>query len=83
MTAPFLSLAAELKAKAALAPSDILSLRRIAWPDGRIDPAEAEAIFDLHEGLKSADREWVVFFVEAMSDYVVRQTKPAGYVDEA
>jgi hypothetical protein len=83
MTAPFLSLAAELKAKAALAPADILSLRRICWPDGRIDPAEAEAIFDLNEGLKSADREWVDFFVEAMSDYVVRQAAPAGYVDDA
>ena len=82
MTAPFLSLAAELKAKAALAPADILSLRRICWPDGRIDPAEADAIFDLNEGLKSADREWVDFFVEAMTDYVVRQAAPAGYVDE-
>ncbi|MGQ0659863.1 hypothetical protein [Sphingosinicella sp.] len=83
MTAPFLSLAAELKAKAALAPADILSLRRICWPDGRVDPAEAEAIFDLNEGLKSANREWVEFFVEAMSDYVVHQAAPAGYVDDA
>ena len=83
MTAPFLSLAAELKAKAALAPADILSLRRIAWPDGRIDPAEAEAIFDLNDAVRSADREWLDFFVEAMNDYVVRQTAPAGYVDEA
>ena len=83
MTAPFLSLAAELKAKAAITPADILSLRRICWPDGRIDPAEAEAIFDLNEGLRSADPEWVDFFVEAMSDYVVRQAAPAGYVDDA
>ena len=82
MTAPFLSLAAELKAKTALAPEDILSLRRTCWPDGRIDPAEAEAIFDLNEALKSADREWVDFFVEAMSDHVVRQAAPAGYVDD-
>ena len=83
MTAPFLSLAAELKAKAALAPTDILALRRIAWPDGRIDPAEAEAIFDLNDALHPSDREWVDFFVEAMGDYVVRQSAPAGYVDEA
>jgi len=83
MTAPFLTLAAELKAKAALAPADILSLRRTAWPDGHIDPAEADAIFDLNDALKSTDREWVDFFVEAMSGYVVHQTAPTGYVDDA
>lgn len=83
MTAPFLALAAELKAKAALAPADILSLRRVCWPDGRIDPAEADAIFDLNDSVKSADREWVDFFVEAMREFVVHQTAPAGYVDDA
>lgn len=83
MTAPFLALAADLKARAALAPDDVLSLRQNAWPDGKIDPAEAEAIFDLNEALKSAESEWVDFFVAALSNYVVHQTAPAGYVDEA
>ena len=83
MTAPFLALAADLKAGAALAPEDVLSLRRNAWPDGRIDPAEAEAMFDLNDAVKSAEGEWVDFFVEALCNYVVYQTAPAGYVDES
>jgi len=82
MTAQFQTLAADLKGKDALAPADLLALRQSSWPDGTIDPSEAEAIFDLNAELKARDRDWVDFFVEAMSAHVVRQTRPTGHVDE-
>lgn len=83
MTAPVFDLAAQLKAKGALDAGDTLSLRRAAWPDGKIDDAEAEAIFDINSSVKATGADWVDFFVEAMTAYVVEQQVPRGYVDEA
>ncbi|MDB5708179.1 MAG: hypothetical protein JWL96_249 [Sphingomonas bacterium] len=83
MTVAMSDLAARLKAGTTITAEDTLAVRRIVWPDGAIDPAEAEAIFDLNAAVKSSAREWVDFFVEAMKNYVVDQQAPVGYVDEA
>jgi hypothetical protein len=83
MTAPIFDLTTRLKAKAELTSEDTLAMRRVAWPDGVIEPAEADAIFDLNTSVKSKSREWVDFFVEAMNTYLVEQQSPRGYVDDA
>ncbi len=83
MTAPISDLTATLKAKASIDADDTLAIRRIAWPDGRIDAPEADAIFDLNTSVRDTSREWVDFFVEAISTYVVRQQAPQGFVDDA
>lgn len=83
MTAPISDLTAALKAKATIDADDTLAMRRLAWPDGKIDVAEADAVFDLNTSVKSSSREWVDFFVEAIATYVVRQQTPQGYVDDA
>jgi hypothetical protein len=83
MTAPMFDLAARLKGKGALDADDTLALRRAAWPDGKIDPAEADAIFDLNDAVRATSPEWVDFFVEAMTVYIVEQQNPRGYVDDA
>ena len=83
MTAPNFDLDARLNSKAAITAEDTLAMRRLVWPDGKIDPGEAEAIFDLNTAVQGSSREWVDFFVEAISVYVVHQQAPEGYVDEA
>jgi hypothetical protein len=83
MTMPVFDLAAQLKAGPSLDADATLAMRRAAWPDGKIDPAEAEAIFDLNSTVRDVSSEWVAFFVEALTDYVVTQQSPAGYVDDA
>ncbi|MGY4398339.1 hypothetical protein ACVWZA_003545 [Sphingomonas sp. UYAg733] len=83
MTAPIFDLTAKLKAKADITSEDTLAMRRLAWPDGMIDPAEADAIFDLNTSVKGQSRDWVDFFVEAMTVYLVEQQEPTGYIDEA
>ena len=83
MTAPSFDLDARLKSDAAITAEDTLAMRRLVWPDGKIDPGEAEAIFDLNTAVKGSSREWVDFFVEAISVYVVHQQAPEGYVDDA
>jgi hypothetical protein len=83
MTAPFSDLAAGVKARATITAEDTLEIRRAVWPDGKIDPAEAEAIFDVNTSVKGSAPDWVDFFAEAISTYIVWQQSPVGYVDEA
>jgi hypothetical protein len=83
MSMNFTDLSAQLKAKSAIDAEDTLALRRLTWPDGKIDAPEVEAIFDLNAICKGTSREWVDFFVEAIAEYVVRQQQPVGYVNEA
>ncbi|MDP4594278.1 MAG: hypothetical protein NWT00_06905 [Beijerinckiaceae bacterium] len=62
--------------------SDVLSLRRGVFGDERVWPHEAEALFDLSQKRLPACAEWQEFFLEAMTDYLVRQEQPQGYVSE-
>ncbi|MEO9130910.1 MAG: hypothetical protein ABI240_06845 [Sphingomonas sp.] len=83
MTAQFSDLAAGVKAKGTITADDTLAIRRAVWPDGKIDPAEADAIFDLNASVTGSASDWVDFFAEAISTYIVRQQAPIGYVDDA
>jgi hypothetical protein len=83
MTAPITDLSTRLREQQRISAEDALKMRRIVWQDGAIDPAEADAIFDLNSAVSSTCRDWVDFFVEAMAVYLVRQQAPQGYVDEA
>lgn len=81
MSVHFGELAKKVGANGTVSAEEILVLRREAWPDGRISQAEAEAIVALDRQLEAKSSEWVDFFVEALSEYVVNQRAPAGYVD--
>jgi hypothetical protein len=82
MSVHFSELAKKIGAEGAISGGDVLALRRVAWPDGHISQAEAEAIFALNQQLSSKSREWVDFFVEALGEYVVNQRAPVGFVDD-
>src|SRR4051794_40791011 len=83
MTTPIDDFTSQVKVRGEITAEDVLAIRHIVWPDGNIDPTEADAIFDLNDTLTSAPREWVDFFVEAIETYVVHQQAPIGYVDDA
>lgn len=83
MTLPMIDLADALKARAVMTADDVLAIRRVAWPDGKIDAVEADAIFALNDAVAAPPGEWVDFFVEAITAYVVQQQAPTGYVDDA
>lgn len=83
MTISFANLAEALKAGAAISAEDVLLARRRAWGDGAISPEEAVAIFELNRLASDPPPEWVDFFVEAMTEYVVNRQPPRGYVDDA
>ncbi|RUV09881.1 hypothetical protein, partial [Mesorhizobium sp. M5C.F.Ca.IN.020.32.2.1] len=43
---------------------------------------EAEALFALDAKAKDKCAQWPVFFVEAVTDFIVHQEKPAGYISQ-
>jgi hypothetical protein len=83
MSFSFSDFEAALKAGARISAADVLALRQAVWPDGAVSEAEASALFELNRVARDAGPEWTDFFVEAISEYVVNQRPPRGYVDEA
>lgn len=65
----------------AITADDILALRRSIWQDGKIAPAEAESLLAMNATIAAPGREWIDFFVEALSVWLVDQQDPRGYVD--
>ena len=82
MTFQFEALAAHVAEDGQVTHEDILALRRLGWGDGKIHREEAEAIFALNRELVAPHADWVDFFVEALSDFVINGTAPRGYVDD-
>jgi len=62
---------------------DVLALRRQVFGDGKVHPYEAEALFDLAQKRLPGALEWHDFYIEAMTDYLVHQEEPSGYISEA
>ena len=63
-----------------ITPTDVLALRRAVFGDAVVSLHEAEALFDLAAKRLPACAEWDEFYLEAMTDYLVRQIEPQGYV---
>ena len=82
MTINFPELARQAAADGAITPEEVLALRRSAWPDGRIDQTEAEAILAINDVVSAKGPEWIDFLVEAVGEYVLNGTEPRGYVGD-
>lgn len=61
---------------------DVAMLRGEVFRDGVVTRAEAESLFALDARCRSKCVEWPEFFVEAITDYLVHQEIPRGYVTE-
>jgi hypothetical protein len=75
---------AALDGKSELTAEDALALRRIIYGDDAfVSRDEAETLFKLNTDAGALSPEWRALFVEAMTDYVVGEEEPVGYVDQA
>jgi len=83
MSFSFSDFSASLKAGHRMTAEDVLAVRRAIWPDGKVSDAEAGLVFDLNRQIAEPTPEWRDFFIDALTDYVVNQKAPRGYVDEA
>ena len=73
---------AGLTSKNRIAAEDVTMLRREVFADGVVTLGEAEALFALDQTVRDKCPEWAPFFVEAVTDYIVHQEKPQGYISE-
>ena len=82
MSMEFGNLAAKAAADGVISAAEVLELRRLGWADGKMDPEEAEGLFTANDACLQPTPEWCDFFVEALSNFVVRTVDPKGYVDD-
>ena len=82
MSFSFADFSSSLEAGGAIGPRDVLAIRRSVWPDGVVERAEAEALFELQRRAHRPGIEWIDFFIEAIADTVLNATEPGAYVDE-
>lgn len=60
--------------------TDVAQLRRLVHADGVISPDEAELLVALDRACHLQAPEWREAFAEAMTDFLVRQAEPEGYI---
>lgn len=73
---------AGIAARGRIEAEDVLALRRAFYADGVITRAEADALFELAHACQKQCAEWQEFFVEAVTDFIVHQEKPRGYISQ-
>ncbi len=73
----------DIRKRGSIKDSDVLSLRRAFNSDGLIGAEEAETLFRLNDACPIQDRAWSDFFIEAVTDYIVNQAAPEGYITAA
>ncbi|WP_367165799.1 hypothetical protein, partial [Mesorhizobium sp.] len=78
MSAPVAGLASKNRITA----EDVVMLRREVFGDGVVTRGEAEALFALDATAKDKCAQWPDFFIEAVTDFIVHQEKPAGYISQ-
>lgn len=70
-------------ARGAITGEDIGTLRHRVFWKGIVTEPDAEFALLLNDRLHhAADPAWPAFFVEALTDYVVTQAQPSGYVSD-
>jgi len=70
----------EISARGSIRDSDVAAMRRAFNEDGTISTSEAEALLSLNSACRVTDATWAPFFIEALTDYIVHQSEPDGYI---
>ncbi len=71
----------EILADGVLDKDEFLQLRKQIFNDGHITITEADMIFAIDTKIDVLPEGWNEFFVNAITDFLIRQTLPIGYVD--
>lgn len=63
--------------------SDVATLRRAFALETQLAAGDIEALFRAHNLARVRDPAWSDFFIETLTDYVVHELEPTGYVTAA
>lgn len=70
----------EIKRRGSIKDADVTRIRRAFYEDGVVTVEEADRLFELNDTCPIQDPSWADLFIEAITDYVVNQAEPEGYV---
>jgi hypothetical protein len=79
---PATALLAALKSSRKVTPENVLELRRIIYADGGISLAEVDLLFQVNETVGADCQDWRWFFIEAVTDHLIHQVEPIGFISE-
>lgn len=71
----------EIKARGSIKDADIAKLRRNFADDPTITAEDAENLLSLNDGCPIQDPGWQSCFVELMTEFIVEQNEPYGYMN--
>ncbi len=70
----------DILARGSIRDSDVLRLRRALNEEQFVTLEDAEALWRLDDACPVKDPAWADFFIEALTDYIVHQAQPEGYI---
>jgi hypothetical protein len=73
---------AQLMNSARLTAGNVVELRGNVFADGVMTRGEAQMLLDLDAACADSCPEWKAFMNEAVSDYIVHQERPSGYISQ-
>lgn len=73
----------DILTRRAIAFDDILLLKRVFYEDGVVSADEADLVFSMNKVCTAQHADWPDFLIEAITDYLVFQEAPRGYVTAA
>jgi hypothetical protein len=74
---------ADVMASKRVTAGHVTELRRAIYHDGVAEAGEVERLFKIDEAATERDPGWSELFVEAVTDYLVEQVEPHGYISDA
>jgi len=77
------ALLSRIEADSVVTADEIIKMRRSIWNDNVVTVVEADALFRINDNCQQKPVEWSDFFITGMTDFLVRQTMPTGYIDES
>lgn len=73
----------EICARGSVKDADVQRLRKLIFTDGAVSEAEARALLRINDACKVQDASWPDFLIEAVTDYLVNDAEPQGYLTAA
>ena len=70
----------EICQRGCIRDTDVQTLRALFYGSDQIATQEAESLFEINDACRVQDPSWADFFVEAISDFVINEAQPEGYV---
>lgn len=70
----------EILGRGSIKPTDIPRFRRVLYEDGVISAEEADLLFHLNSACALKDPAWSELFIDGITDYIVYQERPQGYL---